>query len=65
MAFTYNKGQGLLNEDSELAQKLTNDTVNKILPLLNGISFGQIDFILDKVKREVTLYPVKIELPLP
>jgi len=36
----------------------------KILSLLDGISYGQIEYILDNVKRQATLYPIKIELPL-
>lgn len=44
-------------------QKLTDEKVKQILPLLDGISYGQIEYILDKVKKEATCYPVKIELP--
>lgn len=42
-------------------QLLTEKVVKQIIPLLDGISFGQIEYILDKVKRDITLYPIMIE----
>ena len=50
------------NEGVMKINELTQAKVKAILPLLDGISSGQIEYILDRVKREVTCYPVRIQL---
>jgi hypothetical protein len=54
----------LLMADLEEERKIVDDKVKQILPLLDGISYGHIEYILDKVKKDATLFPVKIELPV-
>ncbi len=54
----------LIMPEQTAEQILTDKVVKQILPLLDGISYGQIEYILDKVKKEATCYPIKIELPI-
>lgn len=54
----------LIMPDIEEERKMVDDKVKQILPLLDGISYGHIEYIMEQVKKEATYYPVKIELPV-
>ena len=51
-------------QDLEKERKMIDDKVKQIISLLDGISYGHIEYITEQVKKEATCYPVKIELPL-
>jgi hypothetical protein len=51
-------------ENLQVAENPIQAKVRELLPLLHGFSYGEIEYILDNVRRESTLYPITI-LPSP